>query len=167
MSRFVEPKSLLDIPSYDEDVLDSVHSELIGLLNQLESSAPQDNGLIKEETNKPIPSNQGQTKKTIPKNEERKFLKLPQQRKRTSKLTGRVGEGADNKRRAAFLDVTNTISNGNHGTVIEESVDLEEMDWQQVMKSYEDVSCPQGFVAQKKEVTSENADIERTGSASF
>ena len=36
---------------YDEDVLDSVHSELIRLLNKLESSAPQDNGLIKEETN--------------------------------------------------------------------------------------------------------------------
>ena len=145
---------------YDEDVLDSVHSELIRLLNKLESSAPQDNGLIKEETNKPIPSNQGQTKKTIPKNEERKFLKLPQRRKRTSKLTGRVGVGADNKRRAAFLDVMNTVLNDNHRVVIEESVDLEEMDWQQVMKSYEDASCPQGFVAQKKEVTSKNADIE-------
>ena len=105
---------------YDEEVLENLHSDLLRSLNQLEASAPQEHGLIKEEVKTLYKAHVSNHKKA-------NFQKIPERQRKTSKLTGRVGISADNRRRAACLDITNTVPSENHDKVIEESVDPIEM----------------------------------------
>ena len=111
---------------YDEDVLETLHSELLSALDELREAAPQDNGLLLSHpfrvTRKP---------EEMFTNNQKRFKRIPVAKSRKGKFTGRVGIGAEEKRKATSYKITAVKKEQKLETIMEEPVPFEE-NWEEM-----------------------------------